>query len=389
MNPQSSSRLLLYSKVGAAFGCGAFFITHLIPMTGYVNVMAWMHSSALSLLGVTNTVGNVAGAIYILAWGAFPAVGAAIGAVVGVLFPASSIKDELPDGTRPDTSHVRPPTSTDNGLGPVNKKPNIDPTSAKLLEIQALKKSTNLLLEIALPSGERQLFNKENGLAILRKGIIEGTFNATSTIDVHYKKDQDSDWSITNVTLAEFAKEHFELRIEYEHPIWTHALAGLKWGALIGGFLKLIDTFMLLHSVNRHLGDIFFMTVMMAIFLTLALRVGFENIGSRVGLENRPVLFIIAFGALIIFQLMGQMDMAQKQQMIKVIGMISGAASVGAILCCLPGMAVGGAIGLVRQKSLPRAKDALPEQGDLVLKTIVFPLVVGSAVWFVYRFYLK
>ena len=57
---------------------------------------------------------------------------------------------------------------------------------------------------------------------------------------------------------------------------------------------------------------------------------------------------------------------------------------VGAILGCLPGMAIGGAIGLSRRKTLPCATDAGPEPDGLFLKVFVFPILGGAALWTLY-----
>lgn len=72
---------------------------------------------------------------------------------------------------------------TGSGWGPVEQKPSIEPTyKAKLLEVQALKHSTNWFLEIQTSSGERHLCDKKRGFAILRNGILEGTFNAKAPL---------------------------------------------------------------------------------------------------------------------------------------------------------------------------------------------------------------
>jgi hypothetical protein len=59
---------------------------------------------------------------------------------------------------------------------------------------------------------------------------------------------------------------------------------------------------------------------------------------------------------------------------------------VGAVLGCLPGMAIGGIIGVSRKQALARAKDAEPEPAGLALKTVAFPFAGAGAVWGLYFF---
>ena len=93
---QQSSSLSNAAKTGAYVGAAAYLITHLIPMSGYKHVLDWMHSSVMSVLNVTpnkiaGSPANITGAaIYVLGWGVFAALGAAVGAlVVGSRAPAS------------------------------------------------------------------------------------------------------------------------------------------------------------------------------------------------------------------------------------------------------------------------------------------------------------
>lgn len=90
MSQQTSSWSLgSVAKTGAYIGAGAYLVTHLIPMSGYKNVLDWMHSSVMSLLNVTpNKIAgspeNLTGAaIYVLGWGVFAGLGAVVGALLG------------------------------------------------------------------------------------------------------------------------------------------------------------------------------------------------------------------------------------------------------------------------------------------------------------------
>lgn len=90
MSQQTRSRSSANAaKTGAYIGAGAYLAAHLIPMSGYKHVLDWMHSSVMSLLNLTGN--KIAGspenlmgaAIYVLGWGVFAALGAAVGAVLG------------------------------------------------------------------------------------------------------------------------------------------------------------------------------------------------------------------------------------------------------------------------------------------------------------------
>jgi hypothetical protein len=90
MSQQTSSRSSgNAAKTGAYIGAAVYLVTHLIPMSGYKHVLDWMHSSVMSLLNVTpnkiaGSAENLTGAaIYVLGWGVFAALGAAVGAVFG------------------------------------------------------------------------------------------------------------------------------------------------------------------------------------------------------------------------------------------------------------------------------------------------------------------
>lgn len=48
---------------------------------------------------------------------------------------------------------------------------------------------------------------------------------------------------------------------------------------------------------------------------------------------------------------------------------------VGALLGCLPGMGIGGIIGVARRGSLPTAHDASPEPAGLWLRAVILPLL--------------
>ena len=190
-------------------------------------------------------------------------------------------------------------------------------------EIESLKKTNYRFIVINAADGQRHFFNKPQDLCF---GLLDGTFNATTTVVV-YAKTSDAKWEIESSPLAEFGKRHFKLRVLYE-PVWAHAMMGLKWGAFVGIALKLLQSFIPLFSANTVLMAKFSMTFCLSLALSATL--------------------------------------------------------VGAVLVYLPAMLIGGLIGLSRKDTLPLAKDALPERGRLVQKTVVFPLIGAITLWVLY-----
>ncbi|MBI3796457.1 MAG: hypothetical protein HY268_05735 [Deltaproteobacteria bacterium] len=100
MSQHSSPRLARAAKTGAYIGAAAYLVTHIIPLIGYKNVLDWMHLSVMAALNITpNKIAgspeNIMGAaIYVLGWGVFAALGAAVGALVGSRTSASPTEIE-------------------------------------------------------------------------------------------------------------------------------------------------------------------------------------------------------------------------------------------------------------------------------------------------------
>jgi hypothetical protein len=215
-------------------------------------------------------------------------------------------------------------------------------------EIEALRKSEQWLLVIRTVGGQRRILDKQEFLAVLRTGILDGGIHGTSTVDVHSCLQQGT-WQTTSSPLAQFAKGHFRLRVLFE-PVWSHALAGLKWGALVGIGLKLLDTLVLLGSVDPALALLFLVTIGVCLIPRIGVA-GVVAVSVATSKFTKANFFMMGLAA----------------------------ALVGAILGCLPGMAIGGLIGLWRNGALPRAKDAVPESPGLVLSAVVLPLLCGAA----------
>jgi len=221
--------------------------------------------------------------------------------------------------------------------------------------LNSLKNNKDWLAVAQTSSGEQRIFDKKQFIPALRAGILDGLFTAGSAVDVHVKA-QDGTWNKTTSSLAQFAKGHFHLRVLYE-PVWSHAMAGLKWGALVGIGLKLLDTLILLGSVDPS----------MAVLFLVAIGVCFI---PRIGMAGVAMVSFMMF--------------KYSKANFFMIGL--SAALIGATLGCIPGMAIGGAVGFSRKKELPQAPDAEPEPDGLMLKAVVFPFLGGVALWSFYLF---
>ncbi len=226
------------------------------------------------------------------------------------------------------------------------------------IELESQKQSKDWLLTIYPRGGEGHIYDKDQFVTALRAGILNGRFVNATKVEVHSKAD-DGKWSTSASTLGEFAKGHFQLRVLYE-PVWSHALAGLKWGAVVGIGLKLLDTFLLFASANPTVG---------LMFLAVAGVCAIPRIG-----------FAAVFGVSLLMSKFTDVNLF--------IPVLS-ATLVGAVLGCLPGMAIGGIIGVSRKHGLAQAGDAEPEPAGLALKTVAFPFAGAGAIWGLYLFVIN
>ncbi len=189
----------------------------------------------------------------------------------------------------------------------------------------------------------------------LHDNILEGMHGRDDIVVIH-NKDNAGNWQRTESTLYNFAKNHTKLRSLYQ-PVWGYAMEGLKWGAIAGVFLKLADTFIMLFMADAGLAILF------------AFAVGSCFI-PRVGVLG---MFLISF---ILFKF--------SPVNFFIMGLTS--ALTGAILGCLPGMAIGGIIGFCKKKSLQPAPDATPEPTGLAFKAVIIPLIAGCTLILLYIF---
>jgi hypothetical protein len=196
----------------------------------------------------------------------------------------------------------------------------------------------------------RQLTLDQAGLPQrLRQELIGGTLSHDAPLELHTKR-QDGTWAQSVSTLEAYARQHFTLRVLYQ-PVWAHALEGLKWGALIGIGLKLLDTAAGIFAVNAGMGLLFLLTLAVCFI-------------PRIGMAGVLILSFLLMG----------------NGMPNFFMVILGAAAAGAALACLPGMAIGGLIGLARRNQLPIVAGVAPEAAYVPLKAVALPLAGGVAI---------
>jgi len=189
----------------------------------------------------------------------------------------------------------------------------------------------------------------------LHSAIIGGQFAAAANMHVH-AKGQDGKWIASTQPVADFVKSVFQLSILYR-PVWGHAMAGLKWGALSGIALKLVDTATGLMSVEPGAALCFVIAIAVC-FLPKIGVIGMIIVTVAMGQFYRGNFFMMGISAAII----------------------------GAVLGCLPGMGLGALIGLSKRPQLPRAPDTRPEGVSIALKATLLPFAGGTALVVLYFF---
>ncbi|NJD22006.1 MAG: hypothetical protein FIA82_04975 [Melioribacter sp.] len=238
-----------------------------------------------------------------------------------------------------------------------NTVPLVGTVSEKILnpdeeQIETLKKTKKWFAIAQNNNGEKIVYQVETFRDEMEKNILEGIHSANNQVDIYTKNDK-GEWTKVSSTITQFSRSHFKLGVLYR-PVWSHAVSGLKWGALIGVVIKLFDTFLLLLKVEEG----------MAFLFLIAIGVCFI---PRVGIGLMVVISLIL----------------SRLSKVNFFFMALAGALIGAIIGCLPGMAAGGIIGLVRRDNLPKAKDAEPEENHIVIKSVILPLIFGLLIiWF-------
>ena len=234
-------------------------------------------------------------------------------------------------------------------------RPPILSASESPMDAEALKAEKDWFVEIDQPEGRKHFFGKEEISTRMRSEILEGKYTKDLSVGVH-SKDKEGKWTRKDSPLFEFAKGYFSLRVLYQ-PAWSHALEGLKWGALAGIGLKLLDTLILLGTVDPALAFMFLVAIVVCCIPRFGM-IGVIGISIFMMKYSKANFFLMGLSAGI----------------------------VGAVLGCLPGMAVGGIIGLARKNSLPVARDGNSDPEGLFLKAVILPMAGACALWIFYLF---
>lgn len=219
--------------------------------------------------------------------------------------------------------------------------------------LEAMRRRADTFSVVQGNDGNTQYILPDSLERKVREGILSGNLRSGSPLATHVKA-TDGSWKESASTVGQYAKGLFPLRVLFE-PVWAHAMAGLKWGSLVGIGLKLLDTLWLLFNVDPAMAFLFLVAIVVCFI-------------PRVGMVG---VVIISF-----------MMMKYSQANFFLIGMV--AAAVGAGLGCLPGMAVGGFIGWMRQASLDRSPEVVPPTPGVLVKSILLPLSAGVLIWTLY-----
>ncbi len=209
--------------------------------------------------------------------------------------------------------------------------------------------------------GQRRICSKKELARIFRGDILEGRLNAESSVEVYTKNDK-GQWDKNTRPLSQFATGYFKLRVLYE-PVWAHAMAGLGWGAMIGIALKFLDSLIGLGLVNPALALAFLGWTVFFIAFSKNLLVGAAvlYVLYRVCRDLKVDLFTPGISLSV--------------AIVTITGLILGGP---------PGMAIGGAIGLLRKPYLTLAPDAKPERKLLAWKVFILPLLASIGLWWFY-----
>jgi hypothetical protein len=227
------------------------------------------------------------------------------------------------------------------------------PVEGEDADVEALKMSHPWIAVVETGAGERRLCSRKSFADICRGDLLGGAIGGSSIVRVH-ARNQAGQWTKASVALRQLVGLDFKLRVLYE-PVWAHALAGLKWGALVGIGLKCVETFLRFLTVDPTLAIMFLVTAGICLIprIGTGIMIGVSILMSKFTKVN---LFFTVVAVIL----------------------------VGASLGCLPGMAIGAVVGYLRRRGLPRASDSTPEPPGLVFKVLVLPIGGSLGIWSLY-----
>jgi len=209
------------------------------------------------------------------------------------------------------------------------------------------------IIEVKLPDGDVERYEDHS---VLRSEIINGTVKRDFRARVMTKSDAEEkevEWS----TVEKVADTSFELQSLFK-PVWAHTMKGAVYGALVGIFLKALDTTVTLFAIDATVGVVWLIVVgslfakrwwapAIAIF-----------IGIKLGINAN--LFITALAVAI----------------------------VGSIFGAPAGMLIGTIVGVFRKRKIPIAHDAGVEGKRTYVYGLMFPTVFLATMIPVYIFWL-
>lgn len=235
--------------------------------------------------------------------------------------------------------------------------PNIsEPNQTDPSEVANLKQLKKWFVGVEDVRGTIHYYDKKEVTTALRSDILDGKYLKDSST-VLYSRNLNDTWQKTSLTLFEFSKKFFKLRVLYQ-PVWSYAMRGLKWGTIIGIGLKAVDSFMMLASTD----------IMATIMCLLVLG---SFLIPRIG-PYIDVAIIIALSRFI--------------NIMWVLGFLFGIVFGGVMLSSLLGMAFGGALGLNKRNAITLARDALPESKNILMTAFILPLIMGTILITTYFF---
>ena len=226
------------------------------------------------------------------------------------------------------------------------------------IEAEALKESKDWFIEVHQQNGIVTYFDNGNFIVGLRSKLIDRVFQKDDRLIV-YSKDEQGVWGETEFTIGSFSRHHFKLNLLFK-PIKEHALMGLKWGAIGGAVLKLLDTVVGLYAAEPTLALLFLAAIGVCII-------------PRIGTVGVVILSFII--------------MQTSSMNFFLVGLVSGV--TGALLGCLPGMFIGGAIGVIRKQSFKHTIQSFDEKGYNFFTVVLTPLLVGTGLIVLYLMVLN
>jgi hypothetical protein len=218
-----------------------------------------------------------------------------------------------------------------------------------------MKKTSKWFIIVDGNDGNRNYYDLNVFNNELSNGIVNGSLGSENKLVAHFKNEK-NEWQTEMSTVRKFARGFSNLRNLYD-PIWNHALAGLKWGAYLGVALKMLDTAIMLGREDIKMA-LFFIGTIVLLFI------------PRIGIAAIIIISIVMM----------------KFTEVNFFMMVLSAGLTGAILGCLPGMFIGGTVGLLRRNSFKRACDVEREGFGAIVKSVILPLAGSVALIYTYLF---